>query len=204
MLSLIFATALTNAPPAPCAYDREKTLALAPNQFDQDMKGGWRPLGDKPACFTVAADLLAAYRKAHWATLSPDRLHLNYWHEGQLRATAGDSRRAIPLLLAGVNPEDDDIDFTDYALGTVAFLRGDRQGLLLNRARLTVTPQPRWWVEASQKFKLNYGHEPSWPVNLDVLDGLAACFDRPYVTAYDCRPKAAGAETSAALQASKP
>jgi hypothetical protein len=29
--------------------------------------------------------------------------------------------------------------------------------------------------------------ELKWPMNLDVLDGLIACFDRPYSEAYDAK-----------------
>jgi hypothetical protein len=108
----------SKAAPDPCSYDRPAMLALDPAHFDHDLKGGgWRGLGDRPGCAVAAADLLAAYRAAHWGALKPGELHINYWHEGQMRATAGNGRDAVPLLLAGV-ASPDKADFADYALGT--------------------------------------------------------------------------------------
>ena len=51
-------------PTAECSYDREAMLKLDVNAFDQDTRGGWRMLADR-GCFTVAADLIRAYRTAH-------------------------------------------------------------------------------------------------------------------------------------------
>lgn len=190
MLPFLLAAVVAATTPPECAYDRSAMLALSPRQFDQDMKGGWRPLGDKPACLRVAADLLAAYRKAHRTSFTPGELHTNYWHQGQVLAGAGDYHAAVPLLMAGVDPDDDATDFTDYAIGTIAFLQHDRRDLELARARLAVLPQPDWWAKQAQSFKARFGYAPSWPPNLDVLDGLLACFDRPYIDAYSvhCRP----------------
>src|SRR5437016_917782 len=101
LLVLMAALAAGPVPPEGCAVDTEAALKFAPARFDQDPKGGWRPLGARPNCTAAAADLIAAYRKARWATLTPSELHLNYWHEGQLRANAGQNDRAVPLLMAG-------------------------------------------------------------------------------------------------------
>lgn len=67
MLIMLLSLALAQSPPVvdPCTHDRAALLALAPAAFDQDLEGGWKPLGAKPECAAVAADLLAAYRKAH-------------------------------------------------------------------------------------------------------------------------------------------
>ena len=35
--------------------------------------------------------------------------------------------------------------------------------------------------------KARYGTNLKWPLNLDVLDGLIACFGQPYNKAYGCR-----------------
>ena len=79
---------------SPAPHDRAALLALSPADFDQDLEGGWRPLGEKPECAAIAADLLAAYRKARWGDLTQSELHTNYWHEGQLRAGLGQTQAA--------------------------------------------------------------------------------------------------------------
>lgn len=197
LTALIAALALQSAAARPvasvvpdCDYDRAAILALSPEAFDQDMNGGWRPLADKPECRGAAADLLAAYRHAHWGDLGPDQLHLNYWHEGQIRASLDQRDRAVRLLMAGVNPNDSGSGFDDYALGTVAFLRNDRPALEAARARLAALPMPDSFRRAAETFREKYGREVKWPMNLDVLDGLIACFGRSYDEAYgDCRPE---------------
>lgn len=173
----------------PCAHDRAALLALPPATFDQDMDGGWRPLGENPQCAAIAADLLRDYRKAHWGELKPNELHINYWHEGQLRAGLGQTEDAVRLMMAGVNPDSPSTGFSDYALGSIAFLLQDRPGLLAAREKLAATPKPEGFEKAAERFKAAYGAEVQWPMNLDVLDGFIACFGRPYNEAYgDCRP----------------
>ena len=191
LLAAIAADVLQSAPaPTPCTYDKEAMLALSPQAFDQDMEGGWRPLGAREECRETAADLLAAYRKAHWGDLTQSELHTNYWHEGQVRASLGQTQPAVRLLMAGVNPAFQTDGFHDYALGTVAFLNRDRAGLEAARTRLAATPAPAYFEESARAFGEKYGVTLKWPMNLDVLDGLIACFDKPYDEAYsrDCRP----------------
>ncbi|WP_395943937.1 hypothetical protein [Brevundimonas sp.] len=124
MLLAAFAAALLQTAPIPeaCAYDRGAMIALSPEAFDQDLNGGWRPIAAKPECQEAAADLLAAYREAHWGDLSVGELHTNCWHEGQVRASLGQTRHAIRLMMAGVNPQFQTDGFHEYALGTIAFL----------------------------------------------------------------------------------
>ena len=191
MFAALTLAALLQAAPPPdsCAHDRAALLALSPDAFDQDMDGGWRPLGDKPECHETAADLLAAYRAARWGELNPDQLHLNYWHEGQMRATLGQRDKAVQLLLAGVNPNVWSSGQENYALGTVAFLLNDRPALQAARDRLAATPKPEGFDDAAARFRAQYGRDLVWPMNLDVLDGLLVCFGQDYATAYgDCRP----------------
>ena len=189
MLAITLAAVIAAASPT-CAFDKKAMLALPAEKFDQDLKGGWRPLADKPECRDQAAQLLADYRKANWSRLKLSELHINYWHEGQMRALIGQSREAAPLLMAGVDPEgQDEIDFTDYALGTVTYLKHDRAALLSARARLASVPKADWYESSMKEAKAALGYVPSWPINLDVLDGLVNCFDKPYAQAYDgdCR-----------------
>jgi hypothetical protein len=161
-----------------CWVDTEAMLNMAPEEFDQGAQG-WRALATKMGCDAQTANLIAEYRGRHWGQLKQHELHISYWHEGQARAMAGESQGAIPLLLAGINPSSD-FGFSDYALATVAFLHHDLDGLKAARARLAVLPRPSWLPI-----------EEKWPQNLDVVDGLLACFEKPYREAYSgpCRPR---------------
>lgn len=188
MLIALMSLAIAQAEPGPvsepCPHDRAALLALPPAAFDQDLEGGWRPLGEKPECATVAADLLADYRKVHWGELTSGELHTNYWHESQLRAGLGQTQAATRLMMAGVNPEMSRSGFSDYALGTIAFLHQDRPGLIAARERLAALPKPADFDQTARRFKAAYGFDLEWPANLKVLDGFIACFDRPYNEAY--------------------
>jgi hypothetical protein len=163
-----------------CRANTAAALSLSPGAFDQDESVGWRGLAKTPECLGAAADLIAAYRKAHWGEFRPSELHLNYWHEGQMRAAAGQTKAARPLLLEGISP-DNFGDFADYALGTVAFLDQDLAALKAARARLAATPEPADFAATAKRYNI------TWPLNLDVLDGLITCFDKPYREAYACR-----------------
>lgn len=176
-------------PVDPCAYDRSAMLALPHETFDQDQTGGWRRIADIDGCEAAAADLIAEWRTENWSQLQADQLHLNYWHEGQLRAASEDRVRAVPLFLAGVNPDGGDPAKAEYALATVAFLNNDRPALEAARARMSALPMPPEFAQAAERYKATYGRELSWPLNLDVVDGLIACFGETYSKAYgDCRP----------------
>lgn len=198
MIVAALATILLQAAPAPtstpetCAYDRDVMMALTADAFDQDVNGGWRPLGNRDECRETAAVLLADYRETRRGDLTSDQLHNNYWHEGQIRAALGQRDHAVRLLLAGVSPDPMGDGKENYALGTVAFLLRDRAALQAARDRLATTPPTPDFERSAQEFETKYGVKLKWPLNLDVLDGLLACFDKPYDQAYsrDCRPTA--------------
>jgi hypothetical protein len=184
--------ALAAAPAAvPCVYDKDALLALSFDDFDQ-APGGWRALAPRTECGAAIPELLANYRAKHWGMMNSQELHLNYWHEGQMRALNGQTDRAVTLLLAGTWPESTG-DFTDYALGTVAFLHHDLAALKAARARLAQLTPPADLESRRQAFKARFKVDMVWPPNIDVLDGLINCFDRPYREAYDraCRAPAA-------------
>ena len=168
---------------ADCAYNPAQLLAMDYKAFDHD---GWRPLAAIAGCESKAADLIRDYREAHADLLADDRRSL-IWHEGQMRAAFGDYEGAIPLLSVD-NP---DPAMRDYAAATVAFLRHDKAALMIARAQLVAEPKPDGWDEAVAEFKAN-GETIIWPLNLEVVDGLISCFDKPYFEAYDCRAKTAG------------
>jgi hypothetical protein len=186
-VSLAHALLIVTAPISnDCSFDANQSLLLSYKDFDQDMAGGWRTLETR-GCQLAAADLIRTYRHQKQELSGGERSVLS-WHEGQLRAIAGDYKSAIPLLLGGV-PENDPIDFVDYALGTVAFLQRDIQGLRAARSRLASAPRPATipGPDPSGKKDRNVEVKVNWPPNLNVLDGLIRCFDKPYKQAYNCR-----------------
>ncbi len=180
-----------------CAYDEDALLALDENAFDQDLTGGgggWRAIANRPGCELAAADLLAAYRAKH-----PTVGSLLAWHEGQMRASAGQYEQAIPLLAAARKPAEQDLaGWNAYVDATVAFLRQDKAALLAAQTRLAAVSYPEG--TGMPPLKDGYFELPTqpgqptmrmrWPPNIEVVDGLVACFGKPYAEAYDapCRP----------------
>lgn len=148
----------------------------------EDQPTGWRVVGQKLGCETVGADLIAEYRQAHMSTLSPREMVGLQWHEGQLRAAMGDYAHAILLL----EPQTKSAFEADriYAEATVAFLKRDRSALVDARDRLAKVPKPDGFEIGAARFKEKFGREIIWPTNLDIVDGLIACFESPYMEAY--------------------
>jgi hypothetical protein len=180
---------------AACDVDRARLLALDETQFDQDESGGWRTLAARPGCDLAAADLLRDYRQLH-----RNEAGIMYWHEGQLRAFAGQPQEAIALMERSRKPgAADRAGWNPYVDATIAFLRKDRAALDNARLRLAAVPPPTGegaprvvdgFIEADfpggQKRKIR------WPINIDVVEGLVHCFDKPYGEAYgnECRLRA--------------
>ena len=192
---MLLLNAATSISAERCAYDEKALLALDESAFDQDLRGvggGWRAIAGIPGCELAAADLLAAYQVRH-----PRSNSLLAWHEGQIRALANQYNRAIPLLESARKPADqDDAGWNFYVDATIAFLRHDKSKLLDSRRKL-----------AGVAFPENSGYPPlkdgilemptrpgqpnlrmRWPLNIDVVDGLIACFEKPYSEAYSCGP----------------
>lgn len=168
---------------AQCHYDRRSLLALDLHAFDQDMNGGWRTLEAK-GCAVEAADLIRDWRKAHGSMGSADTLLS--WHEGQLRADAGQYATAIKLFKAGRHPAGEDAKWgwNLYADGSIAFLRGDRRALETARAKLAILPRPTELEDA-----IGPDGKPRtvpWPMNIRVLDSFLRCWGQSYKAAYRC------------------
>lgn len=178
-----------------CKVDRHALLALDQQQFDQDVRnggGGWRALAARPGCETAAADLIRDYRTAHPGLADTGVL---YWHEGQLRAFAGDYTAAMALMRASRKPaQQDPAGWNPYVDATVAFLAHDGRALAAARKALaSVPPSPELPplkdgvielpMQDGQTLKMR------WPPNADVVEGLAQCMDKPYAVAYSsaCR-----------------
>lgn len=174
-------------PSKSCEYDRARLLALDENQFDQDMSGGWRALASTPGCALVAADLLHDYREAHHMDSG-----LLFWHEAQVRADAGQYQAAIVLMKRAYKPADaDKAGWNPYVDATIAFLSRDRTALEQARAKLAAVPLPvgagippviNGYMEAD--FADGSKRKIRWPINIDVVEGLENCFEKPYVEAY--------------------
>lgn len=184
---------------AECGADNPgKYMNMEPKEFDQTLDQGWRVIGDQEGCERAAADLIALYRDEvmaqHMAGLDG--------HEAQLRAAAGDTEKAIELFRRRLvfqkklAVEIEDVTDVLYAEATIAYLERDRAALEAKRAELAAVPKPDWYdVLAADVVKRNPQAAASmiWPRNLNVVDGLIACFDKPYREAYsfDCQPKPA-------------
>lgn len=186
MIGLLLWLALVQAAEA-CPAPDAAMLALPLEAFDQS-EGGWRSL-DSDGCEGETADAMALYREVNAVALEGADLSSLLWHEGQLRAAAGQVDRAIPLLLAD-RDETDPVEAA-YVDATIAFLRQDRASLIAARDRLAAQPQPEGFAEAVARFREQYPDYPPpvWPLNLDVVDGLILCFGQPYGEAYGCRPE---------------
>lgn len=176
VLSLaLAATGMAADDTGPCVYDRTAMLALDQQAFDQDMDGGWRALAARPGCTLAAADLIRDYRRAHGSDAG-----ILYWHEGQLRANAGQTGQAIELFERS-RKADDPFGWNPYVDASIAFLRGDRPALLAARDALARLPRPADFAPRDQNGE---PIEIRWPPNLQVVDRLIACFGQGYRIAY--------------------
>ncbi len=153
-----------------CSYDRTQMMALNQNAFDQDLEGGWRPLAKREGCQLAAADLIRDYRQVHG---SEDRIL--YWHEGQLRALAGQVEAALPLFERARRHDTDVIGWNHYVDATVAFLRRDQPALIAARERLAGIPRPDDFPATDSQ-----GRPTNWPLNLPIVDRFLACPGRSY------------------------
>lgn len=178
----LLAAQTSPATPTDCRYDKPAMLALDERGFDQTVTGGWRVLANA-GCDAQAADLIAEWRSSHPA--NPRTAGLLQWHEGQMRANAGQTARAITLFEAARKPTEEDAGFgwNLYVDGSIAFLRRDLAGLDTARAKLAALPRPTGYAPIGADGK---PRAYAWPMNLNILDGFVACWNRPYKQAYAC------------------
>lgn len=105
------------------------------------------------------------------------------FHTGQLFALAGEHAEAIQWMEKGYsNGKSDPINWNAFVDANVAFLKHDYKALLNQRNLIDQEPPmtdrpgvPKWAVGKK--------------MNLDVVDGFIACFEKPYDVAYgdECR-----------------
>jgi hypothetical protein len=161
---------------ASCTYDHDAMLELDQVAFDQDMAGGWRLLASEPGCEAVAADLIRDYREHHDSSAT-----ILLWHEGQMRASAGQTESAIELFSASYGEGEDPIGWNLYVDASIAFLEGDRERLEAVRADKAGLPEP-------DDYELRDADgnpvDLPWPPNLPAVDRLLDCFEEDYATAY--------------------
>jgi hypothetical protein len=189
LLFLLASALLGQAAPTECRQPDAAMLALPLHDFDQT-PAGWRSL-DAEGCEAVGAEAIALYREVNQEALANEDLGTLVWHEGQLRAAAGQTEAAITLMLKGRDGESEAIQ--PYVDATVAFLRRDRAALLAARERLLALPVPDYFAAAAERYKVNYPDHPPlvWPLNLDKVDGFMVCFDQSYRDAYNCNAEGA-------------
>lgn len=194
LLCASFVSGVTCAAPLAdpkCGVDRAAVLALDEEKFDQE-EGGWRAVAATSGCELVAADLIRDYRQAH-----RNEATILYWHEGQLRAMAGQPRAAIAVMERSRKPADKDAGgWNPYVDATIAFLRRDKGALDKARSKLAAVAPPAG--DDTVKVKDGFVELPTgdgkmikiaWPPNLDVVNGLTQCFGKSYEVAYStaCR-----------------
>jgi hypothetical protein len=165
--------------PAACHYDRARLLALDENAFDQDMTGGWRKL-EEDGCEEEAADLVRDWRIMH-----KSRDSILFWHEGQLRADIGQTAAAIALFRRSYKTvkQDHGMGWNLYVDGTIAFLRHDRVAFDTAKAKLAALPRPPNFTFEGPDGK---PVPVKWPLNMNVFEGFAGCWDKSYKAAYAC------------------
>ena len=150
--------------------DPEHLKGLSWHQFDQTQGKYWRELADGKR-FTEAARMIELYLSLH-PELEEGLQRINgsnlHFHAAQCWAFAGDNERAQKHLSESKHAvPDGDFLWNDYVAGTSAFLRGDRDALLVSRNTLHAK-----------------GAAINQP-NLAVLDRLLAHFGQPYFDAYN-------------------
>lgn len=186
VLSFLVATAsaaMVDREPNGCTIDTAQVLALPEADFDQGEKG-WRILA-RPGCFLAAVDVIASYRTAH-----PGHGHMLYFHEAQMRAAGNDYEGAAPLFdmsRSWTNEWNVDTGWNHYVAASAAFVRRDLAALKAHRERLAHLPPPPLQPQVAEAARRDPVPE-GWPFNLDVVDALVRCFDRPYADAMtSCR-----------------
>ena len=168
-----------------CTYDRSAMLSLDYDAFDQDLRNGgrgWRKLANRPGCERAAANLIRAYRETN-SSHEP----LLYWHEGQLRAIAGQYLQAISLFKRTKVGEQE--DWNAYVDATVAFLLNDKPALVAARQRLLAVEPPADQALTADGFIEVFDNAGRrrlfrWPPNIEVVDQLLGCLGQPYRNLY--------------------
>ena len=103
------------------------------------------------------------------SSLALEELRLLHFHQGQTLALAGRRKEAITPLREALGGEPTR-EWLAYVEATIAFLDSDRAALRAARDRYAA-------LSAAASARLR------------VIDGLIACFERPYAEAWMCPAK---------------
>ena len=143
--------------------------------------------GEGPGAETASGDP----ERSGGSATPAQRFGILCWHEAQLRAMEGQNERAAQLMRRSFDDHSDP-SWRAYAEATIAFLERDRRRLAKARAELVAIPEPEGWQEAVRQMEKQYGFSPTWPANLDVVNGLIRCYEESYEVAYgaQCRESA--------------
>jgi hypothetical protein len=162
-----------------------RILKLPFREFDQNPDDGWRPYYASK-CYKEAAQLLTDYMFLH-----PERAkehHMLAFHAGQMFAMIGEYDWAVDLMRQGyLHRSSAIIDWNAFVDANIAFLENDHETLVRMRERI-----------AKQPVMTEAMGTPDWAIgkkmNLDVVDGFIACFDKAYSVAYEDECRAKGGE----------
>lgn len=145
-----------------------RELELGYPAFDQQPGQGWRKIADEGRYLDAAA-LIERYLVQPRVLEDWQRVNLRF-HAAQLYAFAGQNEPALAHLRVALlrdEPPNSPIRWNAYVQATMAFLERDRKKLA--ELREVIADGPRL-----------LGGVP----NLDVVERLLKCFDRPYSVAY--------------------
>ncbi|MEM1390755.1 MAG: hypothetical protein AAGG45_06705, partial [Pseudomonadota bacterium] len=141
-----------------CISDREALLSLDYMAFELDPTQGYQPVLAQSGCELVAADLIRDYHaklrdrgepviisvpQGEIPVSGTGAVTLLYWHEGQIRASQGQTQEALGLFEKSLEaPEDSRRGWNEYVRGSIAFLESDLSELKRQRGLMSTTSKP--------------------------------------------------------------
>jgi hypothetical protein len=165
MLELLFALLLYAEPCQITETERQTQLELDWHAFDQGSAGFRTFVSGERYCPLIAGKLIEDYLDVH-PELSVKQRYVSEFHAGQQFAGLNDIPRALEHFYRGFNPHEDpagDGKWNAYVRATIAFLEKDRDTL---EASLKI-------LERHQDNRMN-------AINVRLVRGFIAAFDKPY------------------------
>lgn len=163
-----------------CAPDGQIMLLQDFDKFDLS-DFGWRKVLRQQGCEPAAAELIAKFVALRLPMLSREELRSLRGHEGLLWARIGEKDKALALLAQANDPADPNGPAALFITATIAFLKKDRTALEDARTALAGAPKPADYDAQAEEYTRATGvPAPAWPPDLDAVDALLKCFDRPY------------------------
>ena len=147
----------------------KRLLNLPYEKFDQTFSEGWRKYADR-GCYQLSAELLDKYFELHKDMFMPWQKQIITWHAGQMYAFDDNYEFARIRFNNSFDPDEGvqaKILWNDYVHATISFLNKDIKKLKFHREKIASGPELD-------------GKKP----NLNVVDNLIKCFNKPYRVAY--------------------